>query len=421
MSKIWTIIVREYKENVYKKGFIIFTLLTPTLMLGAVFLPAVLSQVEVEEPINIEVFDSSGLIFDKLLDQMDGKLSDGSRQYLFKNISTNSMNPDSAQQKAKNKILSERIDGYLFIPSDVENSLHIEYYARNVGNFDLNRQIRHAVNEILDDYRLRQSGLDPEMIKQLISRVELATIKIKEGEEEKEGSFIGDYFVTLAFVMILYVTILIYGNMMMRGVLQEKNSRVIEILLSSASPFQLMLGKIIGLGSVGLTQYLIWSIIGALLAFYGSAITGSTAMLLSLDPLIFVYFILFFVLGYFLFATLYAGIGAITNSDQEAQQASFPLVFLIIIPLILMTFVVKNPESTLSTVLSIIPFFAPILMFTRVNISAPPALEIWGTIILLILTILGFIWIVARIYRIGILMYGKKPTLSELQRWIWEK
>jgi ABC-2 type transport system permease protein len=285
----------------------------------------------------------------------------------------------------------------------------------------LNRTLRAAVNDIVSEKKIEKSGLDPEMIKQLTRRLDLVTVKIREGEEEKKSGFIQEYFVTLAFVMILYVTILLYGASIMRGVLEEKNSRVVEVLLSSANSFQLMAGKIIGLGSVGLAQYLIWTVLGISFSLYGGALTGLSIGDLSFDPSIFLYFILFFILGYFLFSTIYAAFGAISNTDQEAQQASFPIVMLLIIPLVTMTFIVKNPQSTVSVIMSMIPFFSPILMFARINTAAPSPLEIWGSIFLLVITIIGCMWVVARIYRIGILSYGKKPTLAELIRWVRTK
>ena len=421
MSKMLLIIFREYRESVFKKSFIITTILTPLLMLTAIFLPAILTEVEIEESIRIDVVDHSGIVFDEFSKRLDEKLPDGSPKFILHEISTEWQRFEDIKIQLKSKINAEIIDGMLYIPETVVDSAEIEYYARNVGNFDLNRQLRNTVNHIITDYRIQRSGLDPEMIRELTQSISLKTVKIKEGEEEKEGSFIGEYFTTLAFVMILYVTILIYGATIMRGVLEEKNSRVIEILLSSVNSFQLMVGKIIGLGSVGLTQYLIWSILGIVLMLYGSSMMALSGEQFLINPLIFLYFILFFILGYFLFATIYAAFGAMTNSDQEAQQASFPVIILLIIPLIMMTFVVKNPESTTSMIMSIIPFFAPILMFTRINISTPTPMEVWGSILLLILTIILLMWIVAKIYRVGILMYGKKPNLPEIIRWIRAK
>ena len=421
MNKIFTILKREYKESVYKKSFLITTLITPVLMLAMVFLPAILTGVNVEETMDIKVIDYSNWIFDELVEKMDTKLSDGSQKYNLTQIPHADKAFENLKESLKQEINDEQINGFIHIPADVVDSAKVEFYAKNVGNFDVNREIRNAVNEIVIDYRISKSGLEADLVNELTKRVSLKTEKIRKGEEEKEGGFAQEYFSTIGFVMILYITIILYGATIMRGVIQEKNSRIIEILLSSANSFQLMLGKVVGLGSVGLTQYLIWSVFGILLMLYGGGVSGFSSDWFNFSPMIFVYFVLFFILGYFLFATLYAGIGSITNSDQEAQQLSFPVVMLLVVPLLLMTFIIKNPDSTLAVVLSLIPFFSPILMFTRINITEPSMLEIWGAILLLILTILGFIWVVAKIYRVGILMYGKKPNLPEVMRWIRAK
>jgi len=421
MSKIVTIIKREYKENVYKKSFIITTILMPVIMLGLVFIPTLLTTMDVEDSYRIAIVDHTGFMDQEVRKKLDIKLSDGKDKFTFLSSQSTSPGFESEKEELKLKIDRTEIDGFLFIPAQVLDSGNVEFYARNVGNFDLNRQIKNTIDDILIDHRIRQSGIDPATIDALTRKTDLKTIKIKKGEEEKEGGFIQEYFTTFALVMILYMTILIYGVSIMRGVLQEKNSRVIEILLSSANSFQLMVGKILGLGSVGLTQYLIWSLFSVGLLLYGSSLLTLPADWTIISPTIFIYFVLFFLLGYFLFASIYAGIGALANTDQEAQQLSIPVVFLIIIPIMVITFIVKNPESTMSVVLSLIPFFTPILMFARVNLSTPPLWQIWGSIGLMLLTIMFFMWVSAKIYRVGILMYGKRPTLPEIIRWIWAK
>ena len=421
MYKMWTIISREYKESVYKKSFIISTMLTPVILLGLVFIPALLTGVQMDETMRLAVVDQSALVYDSLAVRLDTPLPDGSARYALRQITLNNLDFITVKEELKKAVLDEEIDGFLVIPAGIVDSGQVQYYSGNVSNIDFNRLLRNTVNEIIIDRRIKVSGIDPDLIKALTGRFEMQTIKLQEGKEEKEAGFLQEYFSTLAFVMILYLTILLYGATIMRGVLEEKNSRVIEIMLSSANSFQLMMGKIIGLGSVGLTQYIIWSLAGFLLTVYGSVMAGRPLDYLAFDPLIFVYFILFFLLGYFLFATIYAGFGAISNTDQEAQQASFPVVMLLIIPLVLMTFVVKNPDSTVSVIMSMIPFFAPILMFTRINIANPSLAEVWGSILLLIATILLLVWIVSKVYRIGILSYGKKPTFKELARWFKEK
>jgi len=328
---------------------------------------------------------------------------------------------EQIKDRLKDRNNKEEIDGFIHLPAKVIDAAEFEFYARNVGNFDLNRQIHNAVNEILVDHRIKMSNLDRGIISSLMRESELRTVKITKSAEEREGGFVQEYFSTFTFVMILYITIIIYGMYTMRSIIQEKNSRVIEILLSSANSFQLMVAKIIGLGSVGFTQYLIWSLFGIGLLLYGSSFVEASNEWFSFSPMLFIYFIIFFILGYFFYATIYAGIGAITNSEQEAQQLSFPVVLLIVLPIIMMTFIVRNPDSTTAVILSLIPFFSPIIMFARVNILSPPLIEIWGAIIILILCILILMWIVARIYRIGILMYGKRPTLPEVIKWIKAK
>jgi len=421
MNKIWTIIKHEYKETVFKKSFIISTILGPAIMLALVFIPALLIKMEVEEPTKITVIDYTDFAFDKLTEKLNQKLSNGQDKYILDRPDFDAIDYEQQKEILKAEILDEKINGFILIPASIVDSGRIEYYSKNVGNLDLNRNLQQSVNDLIIEHRIAQSGLEPDLVKRLTNRVGLKTIKIRKGQEEKERGFGDEYMGTFAFVMILYITILLYGTSIMRGVIQEKTSRVIEVLLSSTNSFQLMAGKIFGLGSIGLTQYLIWSIFGLGLIFYGAAFMPFSSDWFNFSPMIFVYFVLFFILGYFLFATLYAAVGAMTNSEQEAQQLSMPIVFSLIIPLLMVGFLVKNPDSTIATVLSMIPFFSPILMFTRINLTTPPFYEIWGAILLLIIAIIISIWIVSRIYRIGILMYGKKPNLPEIIKWIKAK
>jgi len=421
MNKIWTIIKHEYKQSVLKKGFIITTILGPIIMLSLVFIPALLIKMEIEESTKIKIIDYSGFTYQLLSEKLNHKLSNGQEKFILSKIDIAAEDYKTQKEILKSEIIEEKINGFILIPHSIIDSGKVEYFAKNVSNLQLNRILRQSVNDAIVDYKISKSGLDQKLINELTKPTELKTIKIKKGMEEKERGFGEEYFGTFAFVMILYITILLYGNTIMRGIIQEKTSRVIEVLLSSTNPFQLMAGKIIGLGSVGLTQYLIWSLFGIGLVLYGSLFMPASTDWFNFSPTIFMYFVLYFILGYFLFATLYAGVGAITNNEQEAQQLSMPIVFSLIVPLLMIGFLVKNPDGTIATILSMIPFFSPILMFTRINLTSPSFIEIWGSVFLLILTILFSIWIVARIYRIGILMYGKKPNLPELLKWIRAK
>jgi ABC-2 type transport system permease protein len=256
------------------------------------------------------------------------------------------------------------------------------------------------------------------IVKELTRPLSIKTIKISKGGEASERGFMEEYFSTFIFVMILYMTLIIYGTSIMRSIVQEKSSRIVEVLLAGLNPFQLMAGKILGQGFVGITQYLIWAVCGIGLILFGGKVMPMAGDYFNFAPEIFLYFVIFFVLGYFVFSALYSAIGAMCNTDQEAQQMSFPVVMVLIIPILVFSMIVKNPNSTVSVVLSLIPLFSPILMFARINLTTPSMLEIWGSIGLLILTILILIWFVSKIYRVGILMYGKRPTLPEIIRWM---
>lgn len=418
MNEIRTLIKREYKEAVFKKSFIVITLLTPLIMIALGTVPSLLVMMETEEAIRINVVDQTNFVFDRLQTTLNDTLNDGSSRYMLERIETPLNEPQSILDDQKKRIEDEEIDGLLYIPAQVIENDEIFYYAKNVANIDLNRRLKSTVEEIVSNHRIKKSGLDPQIINELTKAVKLKTVKIVKGGEESERGFLEEYFGTFIFVLILYVTLLLYGNAIMRSIVQEKTSRIIEVLLSASNSFQLMSGKILGQGFVGLTQYLIWAVFGVALVIFGGKVLPVSGDFFNFSPMIFVYFVLFYMLGYFLYSTIYAAVGAMTNTDQEAQQVATPIVFLLIIPIMLLGFLVKNPDSTLVVALSLIPFFSPIIMFARINLTTPGTGEILLSIIILILTILFLIWLVSRIYRVGILMYGKRPTLPEIVKWV---
>jgi len=418
MNKILTLIKREYKESVYKKSFIIMTILMPLLMIGLSVVPALLMELKTEKTVKLHVIDQSGLIFKDLEKSLSDTLGNGQKRYRLTLIPSNPQNENTISSEEKRMIQKDKIGALIIIPAAVIDSGSVRFFSRNVANLDLNRRLRSAIGRILSRQRAEKLGLDPQLITRVTQPVKLKTIKISKSGKESERGFIEEYFGTFVFVLILYMTLILYGTSIMRSIVQEKSSRIIEALLSGANPFQLMAGKVIGQGAVGLTQYLLWAIFGIALVLYGGNFMPVSSKFFNFTPQIFIYFIVFYILGYFVFSVLYAAIGALSNTDQEAQQLSFPVVFLLIIPLMLIGFIVKNPDSGLAVILSLIPFFSPIIMFARINLTSPPFFEIFTAIALLVLTIFLLIWIVAKIYRVGILMYGKRPSLPEIIRWM---
>jgi ABC-2 type transport system permease protein len=228
------------------------------------------------------------------------------------------------------------------------------------------------------------------------------------------------YMGTFAFVLILYMSLLLYGIAVMRGILEEKSNRVMEVLLGSVSTDQLMTGKIVGIGLVGLTQLAIYVVTATLLRLY----VGLTAMqagwagaLDAVSPANLGYFCLFFILGYFLYTSMFAAVGAVCNSEQEAQNLQSPLVMCLVVPMVMTFFFVRNPDSPAAVVASLIPIFSPMVMFMRITILTPPLWQIALSILILLITIYFFFRGVARVFRIGVLMYGKRPTVPEILRW----
>lgn len=417
MRKIWTLIKREYKESVYKKSFIFMTLLTPLLMIAMGVIPSLLISLETEEEAKINIIDQSQFIYTQLAQTLQDTMENGELKYVLREIKSESSDITNILQDQKSLIEKEEINALLVIPDNVVEEGKLDFYSKNVANFDLNRVLRSNISKIVIDHRLNQSGLDPAVINDLTKGLQMTTIKITKGGKESERGFLDEYFSTFIFILILYMTLIFSGSAIMRSIIQEKTSRIIEVLLGSANPFQLMAGKIIGQGSVGLTQYIIWSVFGILLVLYGGNVMPLSAKYFSFSPTIFIYFILFYLLGYLFYASLFSAIGAITNSDQESQQLIFPVIMFLIVPLMMLGVLVKNPDSTLITTMSMIPFFSPIMMFGRINISNPPFIEVAGSILILIVSIVFLIWIVSKIFRVGILMYGKRPTLPEIIKW----
>jgi ABC-2 type transport system permease protein len=434
MRKILAVIKREYIQMVRTKGFIIGTVLGPVFMIALIVVPIIVSSVSVEKQETIGVVDLTNEIFmelDKKLDHKDHRLKDGFRRYVLEKIEP-SAGLEELRHKLRERVLKKELSAYIYIPEDVleigvrESAVRdseaeekkLEYVSEHTTDFEKLRALSRVLNNVIIEKRLKREGLDPQKVAQYIKRVELQPIKItKRGEEKDTG---GTFMISYILALIIYMAILIYGQVIMRGVIEEKSSRVVEVVLSSLKPFQLMMGKILGIGAVGLTQFSIWTLFGIGASVYGTSFipAGVNFAMPGIPAHVFVYFVVFFILGYFLFGTLYAAIGSMVNSEKEAQQLVMPVTMFLIVPIMLMIFIIRAPNSSIAVFLSFIPFFAPILMFLRITVLLPPFGQIGASIVILILTILLMIWLTAKIYRVGILMYGKRPKLAEIVRWI---
>ena len=436
MRKILSVIKREYIQIVRTKGFIIGTVLGPVLMAGMVVVPILVASMTVEKQETIGVVDLSLEIFldlDKKLGEKEYRLKDGFRRYILKKFELSAgSSVDELKKDLNAKVLNRELAAYILIPEHVlgdeaavsvvqeagSRDNDIEYVSQHTTDYEKLGSLNSALNSVIIEKRLKKEGLDPERISQFIQRVRLRPIKVtKKGEEEDT---MGTFWVSYFLALIIYMAIFIYGSVIMRGVIEEKSSRVIEVILSSMRPFQLMLGKILGIGAVGLTQFSIWAVFGLAATSYSKSFipAGAEISLVSIPTHVFIYFVVFFILGYFLYATFYAAVGSMVNSEKEAQQLVMPITMFLILPLLLLIFVIRSPDSALSVFLSLFPLFAPIIMMLRISVLLPPFVQIGASIVLLILTVLLMTWLAAKIYRVGVLMYGKPPKFAEIVRWI---
>jgi ABC-2 type transport system permease protein len=415
MNKILKIIKREFKTKVLTKGFLIGTILGPIFILGLSFGPALLMNISEDKPQQIEVVDESGELFNSLTQAFDDTLSNGELRFILIPIEPGAYY--SHKEEFLHRLEEGKANILLIFPKDIIEGGEITYISKSVSEMDLIQSVRRRVNDEVNKIRLRRAGFDPEKINDLTSRIDIKTIKIVKGEEKEKG--IGQEWITsFVFLMILYMTILFYGAGVMRSVLEEKTSKIIEVLLSSSNSFKLMMGKIFGAGSAGLVQYAVWILMAFITLLIASASMPKIMEHVTISFDTFFFFVLFFIIGFFQFATIYAAVGAMCSTQEDAQAMSTPVTILIIIPFIVSFSAINDPTSHLAQILSLIPFLTPMIMFVRTTLVTPPMWEILAAIAINIISILFFTWISAKIYRVGILMYGKRPTVPEIVKWL---
>ena len=421
LNRIFAVIRREYLAHIRTKAFWISTLIVPIIMGALMIIPAWLATRGAGE-FTVAVLDLSGQFFDPVDAEIQRYLG-GEDEPLSIILVQEDPGPDIAMTRERIKIgvKEKAFDGMLVLPSTLPDEGTPEYVAPNVAAFRLIEILERSVNNVMVADRLTGAGLDPDAVSELTRRVGLKTLKLGKGGEETRDR--GQTFLlAYVFVMIIYMTVLMYGMYVMRGVLEEKSSHVVEVIISTVKPFELMLGKIPGIDAVGLTQFLIWSTLMAAISAPGmvSAMGMGDIELPTIPAQLLVFFVVYFVLGFLLYGTLYAAVGAAFDTEQEAQNFQFLVMTPLMIPLVLLFQIINQPDSTLSVVLSLIPFFTPMLMFLRMTLTEVPVLQIGASLVLMIATILASAWVVGKIYRVGILMHGSKPKLKDLVRWVRE-
>jgi ABC-2 type transport system permease protein len=412
-GKLWSVVRREYLERDRTKGFLIGTILGPLLMSALMIIPVLVAR-SGGKMLAVTVLDRAGSVgpaVEKAL--RDARFDDKPRF----DVRPAPGGPAAEQERAlREAVLAGKLDGFVDLPADAVETGAASYFGRNVSNrMDL-RTMQRAVNEVLVSTRLAGAGLDAARVKELTRELDLRTVRLSAaGEREDRGTAM---LFAIILLMILYTSIIMWGQVVMTSTIEEKTSRVVEVLGSGIGSSTPLAGKLLGVGGAGLTQFLIWalSLFGVSLAMAGP-FAGSLPMP-EVTPLMLVSFVLFFLLGFLFYAALYAAIGSAVNTVQEAQNFVFPVLMPLIVAMVCFPTVLESPEGTLAVAMSMIPGISPLIMFLRIVVLTPPMWQIVLSIALLVLGLLAAVWLAARIYRVGILMYGKKPTFPELVKWV---
>jgi ABC-2 type transport system permease protein len=305
------------------------------------------------------------------------------------------------------------------IPADILSGGKAEFYGRNTGDIFTRGTVANRLTRAVRDQRLAENQIDQRVLREAGRRVSLSSTKISSQGEEKVSS--NGFTLVFTFGMLIYVTVMLYGQLVLSAVLEEKETRIAEVLFSSMRSFPLMMGKLVGVSLVALTQLSIWLLAFLLFSVFGVGIAVAQGIPINLPhvaPMIPVCFILFFLLGYFIYATIYALIGSMVTTTQEGGQMAMPVVLMLVAGFYFVFPIIRSPNSSLAFWASMFPFLAPITMMVRITTETPPAWQIILSLTIGFVTVVGLVWLASRIYRVGMLMYGKKATIPEVWRWI---
>lgn len=435
MNKIRLIIEREYMTRVKRKSFLLTTLLVPLVIVGFYAIIIAVSISGESNTQRIAILDEANLF--------NGTIEAGKNDK-----STYTFIQDETEQSFKNKYKKEGYSLFLYIPPLNEaDHAQIKVHSQSAVNLFVKSALERKINAAIEKKRLIAANIDPEIYKNIKADIEIENA-IDSGKGEKKGIAGVAYAVSFVAGILIYMILLIYGTMVMRGVMEEKTNRIAEVIVSSAKPFQLMLGKIIGIGAVGITQFAIWIVVMGLLQLFipllfpdvfrqlsDPAVTAAAAQQVNSGKLgiileglhslpiglILFCFIFYFLGGYLLYAALFAAIGSVVSEDQqEAQQLVFPVMMPLILGFVIMTKAINDPDSGIALFGSLFPLTSPVVMMGRITYGVP-WWQLGLSMLLLVLSFLFFTWITAKIYRTGILLYGKKVTWREMWRWLVRK
>ncbi|HEX6182927.1 MAG TPA: ABC transporter permease [Pyrinomonadaceae bacterium] len=444
LRKTLVVVRREYVQGVRARAFLISTLLAPVFMLFLFLLPGLLFTMKTGGATRLAVVDQTGRMYERVRESIlhgDGDdpreretapavgvgtserqmQSAAEMQTRFEVEQAPADGPiEEVKKRLSERVLREELDAYLVLPADILARGEAEFYARNTGDVFTIAVLENRLGRAVIEQRMRDENIDQRRVAELSREVRMETARVTAGGEQRDSGG-GGFFLAVGVGSFILIAILMYGQAVLSAVVEEKTTRIVEILFSSVRAFPLMAGKLFGVSLVAMTQFAVWALMFLALALYGAAAAAMWGMELTppaIQPLHLVYALLFFALGFYVYATIYAVVGAVVTTEKEASQIILPVSMLPVVGIYLAFPVIRSPNSAFSFWVSMVPLFSPITMLVRVVTETPPFWQIALSLALGFATVVGMVWFAARVYRTGMLMYGKRATIPEILRWL---
>ena len=446
MNKLLAIIKREYVQRVRSRMFVLMTVLGPVVISLFALAPALIFSIKTGGAAKVAVVDQTGRtyagLYDSVREEGEGpdstaspneerSANDNPRERFqairnqakeipeLQEVAIGGRSLNEIRAELDRRVGAKELDGYLILPSDLLIKGDAEFVTRNTGDLSTRRLLQRALSRAVSQQRLLEANINAKTVEALSKPIDLEASKIGEPDGTRDSG--GAFVLVFGVSFVMYLTILLYGQVILGAVIEEKETRIAEILFSSAKPFTIMMGKLAGVFLVALTQLTIWGLAFVAFTLYGVevfAARGTPMHVPSIPASQFIYFALFFLMGYFIYSTIYALVGSMVTNAQEGGQLAMPIVLILVIGFYLFFPVSRSPDSAFAFWISLVPFFSPITMPVRIVAQTPPFWEIALSLLIGFGTVTLLTWVAGRIYRVGMLMSGKKASLPEVVRWV---
>jgi len=430
MKKFLAVVKREYVQRVRAKMFIVSTVLLPLVMSLFAVVPAIIVNIKTP-PMRVAVVDQTGKLYGQLKEALNSddanqESNDNANQqsgrrfgrFILQEVNATGQSVEQLRADLNQRLHDRQLEGYLILPPDFLQTGQVEFFNRIPGDLFSQGILRTALNRAVREQRLIEAKVDSKTRQGLFQPVSVQSVKVGDGGAERDSG--GSFVLVFGVGFVMYLAILMYGQIVLGAIIEEKETRIAEILFSSVKPFTLMMGKLVGVSLVALTQLAIWGLAFSAFALFGAGVLASRGMPASIPSIPFshyVYFALFFLLGYFIYATIYALVGSMVTTAQEGGQLAMPIILILVISFYLFLPVSRSPDSSFSFWVSMLPFSAPVAMLVRIVTQTPPVWQIALSLLIGFSTVFVIMWIASRVYRVGMLMYGKRASIPEAWRW----